>query len=70
MDGFQVRLQLVSILRKLSSSQNSIQSTVRFLLKHKDKYGEDLWDCLIEEAEKVTYPHHIIFLDTHNRMGH
>ncbi|KAA1114662.1 hypothetical protein PGT21_017863 [Puccinia graminis f. sp. tritici] len=53
MDGFQVRLQLVSILRKLSSSQNSIQTTIRFLLKHKDKYGEDLWDCLIEEAEKV-----------------
>jgi len=53
MDGFQVRLQLVNILRKLSSSQNSIQSTVRFLLKHKDKHGEDLWDCLVEEAEKV-----------------
>ncbi|WAR60560.1 hypothetical protein PtB15_9B499 [Puccinia triticina] len=53
MDGFQVRLQLVSILRKLTSSQNSIQSTIRFLLKHKDKYGEDLWDCLVEEAEKV-----------------
>ncbi|KAI9601825.1 hypothetical protein KEM48_001111 [Puccinia striiformis f. sp. tritici PST-130] len=53
MDGFEVRLQLVSILKKLSSSQNSIQSTIRFLLKHKDKYGEDLWDCLVEEAEKV-----------------
>lgn len=53
MDGFEVRLQLVSILRKLSSSQNSIQTTIRFLLKHKDRYGVDLWECLIEECEKA-----------------
>lgn len=54
MDGFEVRLQLVSILRKLSSSQNSIQTTIRFLQKHRSKCGEDLWDCLVEECENVS----------------
>ncbi|EFP91218.1 uncharacterized protein PGTG_16409 [Puccinia graminis f. sp. tritici CRL 75-36-700-3] len=52
MNLFEVRLQLVSILGKLSSSQDSIQSTIWFSLTQKDKYGEDLWDCLMEEAEK------------------
>ncbi|KAH9812479.1 CTD kinase subunit gamma CTK3-domain-containing protein [Melampsora americana] len=54
MDGFEVRLQLVSILRKLSSSQNSIQTTIRFLLKHRSKCGEDLWDCLVEECQNAS----------------
>ncbi|KAG0146748.1 hypothetical protein CROQUDRAFT_656915 [Cronartium quercuum f. sp. fusiforme G11] len=54
MDGFEVRLQLVSILRKLSSSQNSIQTIIRFLFKHRSKCGEDLWDCLVEECQNAS----------------
>ncbi|CAH7684360.1 CTD kinase subunit gamma CTK3-domain-containing protein, partial [Phakopsora pachyrhizi] len=36
------------------SSQNSIQTSARFMLKHQNRYGEDLWDCLVEECEKAS----------------
>lgn len=37
----------------LNSSQQSIQKVVGYALKYFAKCGEDLWDCIVEESEKV-----------------
>jgi hypothetical protein len=38
-----------------SSSQQSIQKVVAFALKYFSRCGEDLWECIIEECQKVRY---------------
>lgn len=72
MDPFEVRIQFLSLLRKLNasvtpfaffrrpisqnswcSSQQSIQKIVGYALKFFSGCGEDLWDCLVEECQKV-----------------
>ena len=35
------------------SSQQSIQKVVSFAVKYFPPCGEDIWDCIIEETEKV-----------------
>jgi len=35
------------------SSQHSIQKVVSFAVKYFPPCGEDIWDCIIEETEKV-----------------
>jgi CTD kinase subunit gamma len=52
-------MQFLGVLRRLTSSQQSIQKVVGFALKYGEKCGEDLWDCLVEECQKV---HIISFL--------
>lgn len=37
-----------------SSSQQSIQKVVAFALKYFSRCGEDLWECIIEECQKVS----------------
>ncbi|KAH9919084.1 CTD kinase subunit gamma CTK3-domain-containing protein [Fomitopsis serialis] len=44
MDPFEVRLQFISLLKKLNASQQSIQKIVGYALK--------LWDCIVEECQK------------------
>jgi hypothetical protein len=39
-----------------NSSQPSIQKVVEFALKHYAKCGEDFWDCIVQECEKVRCP--------------
>lgn len=53
-DPFDVRMQLLSHLKKLNASQQSIQKVVQFAIKYGARCGEDLWDCMIEECEKVS----------------
>ena len=36
------------------SSQQSIQKVVGYALKYFSSCGEDLWDCIIEECQKVS----------------
>ena len=36
-----------------TSSQQSIQKVVGFALKFFSQCGEDLWDCIVEECQKV-----------------
>ena len=38
----------------VSSSQQSIQEVVAFALKYFTGCGEDLWECIIEECQKVS----------------
>ncbi|KAH9836478.1 CTD kinase subunit gamma CTK3-domain-containing protein [Rhodofomes roseus] len=52
MDPFEVRLQFLSLLKKLNASQQSIQKVVGYALKFYASCGEDLWDCVVEECQK------------------
>ncbi|KAF8525999.1 CTD kinase subunit gamma CTK3-domain-containing protein [Hysterangium stoloniferum] len=52
MDPFEVRMQFLAQLKRLSASQPSIQKTVSFALKYFSRCGEDLWDCIVEECQK------------------
>lgn len=54
LDPFEARLQFLGLLRKLSASQQSIQTVVSYALKYGRKCGEDLWDCIVEECGKVS----------------
>jgi hypothetical protein len=37
-----------------NSSQQSIQKVVAFALKYFSRCGEDLWECIVEECQKVS----------------
>ncbi|TDL22983.1 hypothetical protein BD410DRAFT_787796 [Rickenella mellea] len=52
MDPFEVRMQFLTLLRRLNASQQSIQKVVTYALKYFSRCGEDLWDCLVEECQK------------------
>ncbi|KAH7909657.1 CTD kinase subunit gamma CTK3-domain-containing protein [Hygrophoropsis aurantiaca] len=67
MDPFEVRMQFLSLLRKLNATQQSIQKVVSYALKYFSRCGEDLWDCIVEECQKGTVNHRInvlYFLDS------
>jgi len=53
-DPFEVRMQFLENLRRLTASQQSIQKVVHFALKFYPSCGDDLWDCLVEECQKGT----------------
>ncbi|ORZ24269.1 CTD kinase subunit gamma CTK3-domain-containing protein [Absidia repens] len=53
LDPFECRLQFISLLKKLNASQQSIQKTARFAIKHRP-LSEDLYSCLLEEIEKTS----------------
>ncbi|KAF8589510.1 hypothetical protein K439DRAFT_1383407 [Ramaria rubella] len=52
MDPFEVRMQFLAQLKRLTASQQSIQKIVTFALKYFSRCGEDLWDCIVEECQK------------------
>ncbi|CAG8498378.1 14800_t:CDS:1 [Acaulospora morrowiae] len=52
-DPFDARLYFISILKKVNSSQQTIQSCTTFALRH-HKYYEDLYRCIIEVMQKAT----------------
>ncbi|EIN06627.1 hypothetical protein PUNSTDRAFT_72264 [Punctularia strigosozonata HHB-11173 SS5] len=54
MDPFEVRMQFLTLLRRLNASQQSIQKVVSFALKYFPRCGEDIWDCVVEECGKGT----------------
>ncbi|KDQ56970.1 hypothetical protein JAAARDRAFT_35568 [Jaapia argillacea MUCL 33604] len=67
MDPFEVRMQFLSLMRRLNASQPSIQKVVGYALKYFSRCGEDLWDCIIEECQKGSINHRInilYFLDS------
>ncbi|TFK50786.1 hypothetical protein OE88DRAFT_1659858 [Heliocybe sulcata] len=67
MDPFEVRMQFLTLLRRLNASQPSIQKVVGYALKYYSRCGEDLWDCVIEECQKGDINHRInilYFLDS------
>ncbi|KAI5475364.1 hypothetical protein MNV49_001595 [Pseudohyphozyma bogoriensis] len=67
MDGFEVRMQFLSLLSRLTSSLASIQKVSAFALKHGQSCGDDIWDCLVDECGQVSLNARInllYFLDT------
>ncbi|KAJ3539478.1 hypothetical protein NMY22_g4722 [Coprinellus aureogranulatus] len=52
MDPFEVRLQLLEHLKRLSASQQSIQRVVGFAIKYFHSCGEDIWECVMDDLEK------------------
>jgi len=51
MDGFEVRMYFIEMIRKMNASQQSIQKVVSFAAKHFPSCGEDIWDCIVEHTE-------------------
>lgn len=60
-------MTFIGLLSKLTSSLASIQRVSAFALKHGPKCGDDIWDCLVDEASQVNLNARInllYFLDT------
>ncbi|PWN29698.1 hypothetical protein BDZ90DRAFT_216457, partial [Jaminaea rosea] len=53
-DTFQVRLDFVSLLRRLNASQQSIHKVLAFADRHAAKSSGDIWDCLLSECGKAS----------------
>ncbi|CAL1711917.1 unnamed protein product [Somion occarium] len=67
MDPFEVRMQFLTLLKRLNASQQSIQKVVGYALKYFSSCGDDLWDCIIEECQKGSINNRInilYFLDS------
>ncbi|KAM0793474.1 hypothetical protein ACM66B_000916 [Microbotryomycetes sp. NB124-2] len=54
MDPFEVRLQFVTLLSRLSSSLQSINKCTSFALKHAPRCADDIWDCVMEECMRAS----------------
>lgn len=53
MDAFQIRLDFLSLLKRLNASQQSIQKVLSFADRHVGRAGSDIWDCILAECAKV-----------------
>ncbi|KIY50054.1 hypothetical protein FISHEDRAFT_40150 [Fistulina hepatica ATCC 64428] len=54
MDPFEVRMQFLSLFRRMNATQQSIQKVVAFAVKYFSSCGEDIWDCIVGECQKGT----------------
>lgn len=54
MDPFQIRLECVALLRRLTASQQSITKVVDYAIRHATLASDDIWDCIITECSKTT----------------
>ncbi|KAK9768669.1 hypothetical protein K7432_000504 [Basidiobolus ranarum] len=53
-DPFEARLAFLSLLKKLTASQQSIHKATNFAIKFKSLY-EDLYSCIIEELDQASF---------------
>ncbi|GAA5834881.1 hypothetical protein JCM11251_002052 [Rhodosporidiobolus azoricus] len=49
MDPFEIRMQFVSLVSRLTSSVPSISKVASFALKHASRASDDIWDCYLDE---------------------
>ena len=54
MDPFQIRLECVALLRRLTASQQSIAKVVDYAIRHATSAADDIWDCILSECSKTT----------------
>jgi len=54
-DAFEARMQFLQLLKKLNASAQSIQKVVGFAVKYGARCGEDLWEVIMDECEKVSW---------------
>lgn len=52
-DPFEIHMQLLALMRRLSASHQSIDNVVAFLVRYRDKCADDLWECVTDECQKV-----------------
>lgn len=60
-------MQFIALISRLTSSLISIQKVASFAVKHGQKCGDDIWDCLVEECAQINLNQRInllFFLDT------
>ncbi|KAH7910509.1 hypothetical protein BJ138DRAFT_1101789 [Hygrophoropsis aurantiaca] len=55
MDPFGVRMQFLTLLRKLNVVQQPIQKVVSYALEYFSRCGEDSWDCISEGCQKADH---------------
>ena len=53
-DAFEARMQFLQLLKKLNASAQSIQKVVGFAVKYGARCGEDIWEVIMDECEKVS----------------
>lgn len=53
MDPFQLRLECLALVRRLTASQQSIAKVVDFAAKQATSAADDIWDCILGECQKV-----------------
>ncbi|GAA5897315.1 hypothetical protein JCM6882_001856 [Rhodosporidiobolus microsporus] len=49
MDPFEIRMQFVALVSRLTSSVPSISKVASFALKHASRASDDIWDCYLDE---------------------
>ncbi|GAA5962986.1 hypothetical protein JCM3765_006739 [Sporobolomyces pararoseus] len=49
MDPFEIRMQFLTLISRLSSSLPSLSKVSSFALKHSQKCSDDIWDCYLDE---------------------
>ncbi len=54
MDAFSIRLELVSLLRKLNASQASINKVLALAIRHAARNSEDIWSCIMQECQRAS----------------
>jgi CTD kinase subunit gamma len=54
MDPFQIRLECVALLRRLTASQQSISKVVDYAIRYATTASDDIWDCIVSECSKTT----------------
>ena len=60
-------MQFIALISRLTSSLISIQKVSSFAIKHGQKCGDDIWDCLVEECAQINLNQRInllFFLDS------
>ncbi|GAA6031950.1 hypothetical protein JCM8097_003357 [Rhodosporidiobolus ruineniae] len=49
MDPFEVRMQFIQLVSRLTSAVPSISKVASFALKHASRASDDIWDCYLDE---------------------
>lgn len=69
-DPFEIHMQLLALLRRLSASHQSIDNVVAFLVRYRDKCADDLWECVTDECEKVRLPSLLASIISQDQYGY
>lgn len=68
MDPFQIRMECLGLVKRLTASQQSIAKVVDFAQKHAAVASDDIWECIVSECSKVRVSDP--FCDMDSRLTH
>lgn len=52
-DPFEIHMQLLGLLKRLTASAASIHNVVGFLVRYQARCADDLWETVLDECHKV-----------------